>query len=352
MATLFIDFETRSTVDLKRSGVDVYASHPSTDVLCMGFAFDDEEPELWKLGDDGLPFDVIIHVSRRGAVVAHNAPFEWNMWNKCGVKKYGWPELSIEQLTCTMAAAYAMSLPGSLEKASAALGIEKQKDMAGSRVMMQLAQPRSINPDGSPNWWQDEEKFKRLYAYCLQDIEVEREIYKRVRPLSKAERNVWLLDQKINERGIAVDIPSAKAAMEIVEVEKSRLDKEMSKLTNGAVVTCSAVSQLTAWLTFEVGVLVEGVAKRDVIDLLESDALPEIARKALLLRKEAAKSSTAKLSSMIDGSSSDGRLRGIFQYHGSNTGRWAGRRVQPQNFPRGSLNEAQVDEVFKLLGAK
>ncbi|MEI6781257.1 MAG: DNA polymerase, partial [Verrucomicrobiota bacterium] len=113
----------------------------------------------------------------------------------------------------------------------------------------------------------------------------------------------------------------------------SRLNGEMLKTTGGIVGKCTEVALLVQWIRSQ-GVEIKGAAKADVLDALESRDLPAAVRKALELRKEAARSSTAKLLAMQDRASADSRVRGIHQYHGASTGRWAGRGVQPQNLPR------------------
>lgn len=350
MTHLFLDFETRSTVDLKKAGLDVYARHPTTDVMCVGWAYGDEPVEVFdrETAQRGQ-YDLLNFVMDGVTVIAHNAPFELAIWNEVMVPRYGWPTLKPEQVVCTMAMAYAMALPGSLEKAAAAVGIDQQKDMAGNRIMLQLAKPRAIKEDGTIVWWNDPAKLEKLYAYCKQDVKVERELYKRLVPLSDQERKIWLLDYRINQRGVAVDRQAVEAAIKIVEAEKRRLDKAMRDVTGNSVVSCSAISQLTDWLRWK-GVKADGVAKADVVDLLEQDDLPSECRQALLLRQEAAKSSTAKLEAMTKGVCDDGRMRGLFQYHGAATGRWAGRRVQLQNLPRPKLGQKEIEDVFEILG--
>lgn len=344
---LHIDFETQSACDLKSAGSYIYARHPSTSILCMGWAFDDEPVQMWKRGMP-LPQRIIDHVANGGQVWAHNlAGFEIFIWNFIGALQLGWPILKIEQCHCTMVMAYAMNLPGALEKTAPSLGITHQKDMAGNRVMMKLSQPKR---DGS--FWTEEtapEDFEKLYAYCAQDIVVEREVGKRVVPLSPRERQIWILDFKINSRGIAIDIKSALAARKVIELEKKRLDLEMVKITQNAVGACTNTGQLADWIRFR-GIPTEGVAKSDVTELLLKDDLPADVRRALLLRQESAKSSVAKLEKMVDGVGSDGRIRGIFQYYGAtSTGRWAGRRIQPQNFPRPNLKDEDIDRIFSML---
>lgn len=347
MAVLHGDFETRSACDLRKAGADVYARHPSTDILCFAYAFDDEPVEII-VGGEPLPKRVADHVQNGGSFVAHNAPFEIAIWNHVCVPKYGWPALDASQCLCTMAMAYSMAIPGSLEKAAAAMGITQQKDMAGSRIMMQLSQPREIKPTGEIVWWEDAEKFQRLLDYCKQDIKVEHELYKRLMHLSPSEKAVWNLDHKINQRGVGVDLPAVKSAIDMVESEQKRLNQAMRDVTGNGVATCNATAQLKDWLRYR-DIDTSGVAKSDVIDLLERDDLPKDVRKALLLRQEAAKSSTAKLVSMLHSACDDGRIRGIFQYHGAGTGRWAGRRIQPQNFPRNSISQEIIETVLDEL---
>lgn len=347
MGVLHGDFETRSACDLKKSGAEVYARHPSTDMLCFGFAFDDEPVQLIKLGE-ALPKRVGDYIESGGTFIAHNAPFELAIWNHVCAFVYGWPLLRPEQTLCTMAMSYAMALPGSLEKAAAAAGIDAQKDMAGHRIMMQLSQPRELLPDGTVRWWVDPEKFEKLYAYCKTDIEVERKLFKRLVQLSPKERHLWLLDYKINQRGVGIDLPAVKNAIALVESEKDRLDKRIREITGNQVATCAATAQLRNWIRY-LGVEVESVAKADVVEMLGDEALPVQARTALVLRQEAAKTSTAKLDKMVTAAGDDGRIRGIFQYHGASTGRWAGRLIQPQNFPRQTLSPEEIEGVFDIL---
>lgn len=123
MTTLHIDFETYSFVDLKVRGLDAYSRDATTGVHCLGYAFGDEPVGLWHPALGALDKRIIEHVKSGGEVVAHNAAFELAIWNNVCVHKYGWPELKVEQTRCTMAQAYAMALPGSLENAANALGL-------------------------------------------------------------------------------------------------------------------------------------------------------------------------------------------------------------------------------------
>lgn len=330
---------------------------------CAAFAFGDGPVFVWTPHDsernEAYELDIFAHVAAGGTVVAHNAAFEWAIWNYVCVPKYGWPPLRIEQMRCTMAQAYAMALPGALEKVAPALGVEQRKDMAGARVMMQLAKPRGFAtkhpsaPGEVPIFWTPAdapEKFEQLYSYCKTDVVVEREADRRMMRLSPAEQRLWVLDQVINQRGIQVDRESIDAAIALVESEKARLNAEMLRATGGVVGSCTEVQLLVKWIRTQ-GVEIKGLAKADVLDALKVEDMPPAVRRALLLRQEAAKSSTAKLAAMKQRASADGRVRGTKQYHGASTGRWAGRGAQTDNYPRprpGIAPEHVIDMIDHL----
>lgn len=346
---LFGDFETRSPVDIKKAGADVYAKSEYARVMAFGYGFDDGDITVNRLGQRP-PYEVVEHISNNGRMVAHNAAFEWVVWNYCWRREFpDLPPLNIEQLICTLAMSYAMGLPGALEKAAPAAGIDTKKDMQGNRVMLQLSQPRNIY-DGFHTWYEPEdypEKFETMYDYCKQDVVVERELYKKLLHLAEDEKRLWILDHKINQRGIKIDIKAVKAAIKLVEYEKKRLDEKMREITDNAVATCNANAQLKEWLILQ-GLDLEGVAKNDVLELLDGD-LPYKIREVLLTRQEAAKSSNAKLTSMLLSVCDDDRARSLLQYHGAGTGRWAGRRIQIQNLPRSKISTDDIKRVIEVL---
>ena len=349
---LHIDFETRSAVDLREVGLYNYARHPTTDVWCMAWAIGDMEPALIPVAHpdhkSGLaPW--VGHVRNGGKVYAHNAPFELAIWNNIMVPRYGWPELKPEQTYCTMAMAYAMGLPGSLEDAALAMGIDMKKDIEGRALMLRMCRPRSTK-GGDIVWWDDEDKLARLYEYCKQDVRVERELHKRLMPLSDRERQVWLMDYRINQRGVQVDLPSANAAIKLADAMKVRYDNELAEITNGAATSVTALAPLKEWLN-EQGChqALAGLAKADVSELLARNDLPAAARAALTVRQEAGKASNAKFNVMALQAGEDGRLHNLVQYHGAATGRWAGRAVQVHNLPRNMPDADVVERILELV---
>lgn len=379
-----IDFETRTGAgEIGKIGAHKYSEHPSTEVMCLGIGWNDEPAKVMGVALRASRFDpkihathaewlrLLEHVQRGGLCVAHNAPFELAIWNNVGVSRYGWPVLKPAQMDCTMARAYSMSLPGKLENARAAVGLLVEKDMTGHRLMVKMSKPKTreicagcqghgicTDVSGTCDWcggvgeiftWHDDpEQIDKLFSYCRTDIEVERALDKRLVKLSLNEKRIWQLDYEINNRGIMVDVENVVTAQKIVELETDRLDEEMRQATSGQVATCTAHVQLKKWIV-GLGVETEGVAKDDVNILLSKSDLPDAVRAALSLRQEAAKSSTAKLISMLNRAGAEQRLRGMFQYYGANTGRWAARGVQLHNLPRPKLKQEDIEKTFEAF---
>lgn len=378
--TLHVDFETRSAVDLKKTGVYVYAEDPTTDIWCMAWAIDDDPVDMWTPGDP-IPEKFAFYVESGGTITAHNAAFERIIWKYILTPRYGFPEPELEQWRCTMAMGLAMALPGSLGQLAEALKVDQKKDEAGARLMLQMAKPRGTRKSGDINkdedvhakewrafsalasrarrkgndveadsaaftaqeaaeryyakfqglqWWDLPEKKERLYAYCKQDVETERAIEKRLRPLTDFEQKLWFLDQRINDRGISVDLDLCRKANLIVDKLKERLDARMSKLTEFDVTGCTNTNQFATWLRSK-GVAVDSVAKDVLADLLLRDDLDDDVKEAIEVRREGARAATSKIDALVRGTSSDGRSKGLLQYSATVTRRWGGRRFQPQN---------------------
>jgi DNA polymerase len=344
VSTLHIDFETRSAVDLKKTGVHVYAEDETTDVWCAAYAVDDGDIKLWHPDLDDR--DIRHAISNTRSKVAHNAAFERTVWRSILTPRYGWPKID-DEWRCTMAQALAMSLPGSLENAAAAVGITAGKDMDGHRLMMRMARPRSRNADGSFVWWDVPERKARLYEYCINDVKVERLLDERLRRLPPSEQSLWILDQKINDRGVYVDLPFCEAARKLVDDTMRRLNSEMLEVTDRAVKGVTRVAELTAFVSKRYGdEAIKSIAKGELTELLARGDLPPEVRRALEIRQEGGKASVAKIDALVLGRSErTGRARGLVQYHAASTGRWGGRRFQPQNLKRPD-EETNIDEAI------
>ena len=140
---------------------------------------------------------------RTGSVIAHNHSFELEIEARILVPRHGWPAIPLTRRRCSMALARANGLPGSLEEAAILLGLVNQKDQAGHVLMLELC---------DANKPLDPTKLDRLFAYCMQDVRTERELNKRLPPLTPEEQRVWEIDQTVNARGFAVDLTLAQAA--------------------------------------------------------------------------------------------------------------------------------------------
>ncbi len=282
---------------------------------------------------------------------AWNAQFERIIWREILTPRYGFPEPELEPGVGSAAEAAARARPRNLPGAAQATGVAQQKDKDGYALMMRMTRPRKV-VDDRPVWWdKDTDKLTRLYAYCKQDVRTERAIIKCLRRLSPREREVYLLDQRINDRGFKVDRPLILAARAVVEEGVSRANETLASLTEGVVTSVTENGRLTGWLRAQ-GVETPGVAKAAVREMLESDLDPSV-REVLQTRADAGRSSTAKLVSMLDhADEADDRVRGSLLYHGASTGRWTGRGVQPQNFPRGEFSPEQLAEFLPDLRAQ
>jgi len=236
--TLYRDIETRSRAILKTVGVHRYAADASTEVLCVAYAANDDPVQLWTPGDP-VPMEFIRAAnSSNWLAVAHNVTFEMAIEKQILVPRYVWPQLPLERQRCTMAAALALGLPARLDRLAVAFELANHKNAAGQRLMHQMSKPRRAHKDEDPactHWFDDQERFDRLCAYCVQDVETERELYERLPPLSPSEQAIWELSCKINARGFCVNQHFAEAARKIAQAAAPEIDQELAEITGGAV---------------------------------------------------------------------------------------------------------------------
>ena len=335
-ADVSCDFETRSQADLRRCGVYRYAAHPSTDVWCFSF-YDPEQGAIltWRPGDTDSTAERLRELAANPTCIfrAWNAQFERIVWRTIMVRRYGFPDIALERWRCTAAEAAALSLPRSLDNAARVLGVSEQKDKAGHNLMMRMSRPRTVLPGGTLVWWDDPERVQRLIDYNRQDVRTEMAVKALVSDLPPKELATYQLDQRINDRGLMLDVDLTRAVRTLAITALQRTNSELAEVTNGRVAGVTKRGDLVAFLRAE-GVEVDSIAASNVRSLLASDDLPAAARRALQLRADAAKSSVAKTDAMLAcADPHDHRMRGLMLYHGAGTGRWAGKLVQPHNFP-------------------
>lgn len=347
-----LDFETFSELDIRQVGGYRYARHHSTEVLIARFLLPgDAYPEEWLPWQDVPPARLVAWVRGGGKVGAHNASFERAVWRGCLRRMHpSVPEVKDSQWVCTAAKAAASGLPRSLEKALKALGSSVEKDMEGSKLIKVFCQPRKptikdkrtrIHPTDDP------ERFKRFSEYCAADVLGEVELDEALPDLIPRQRRMFLLDMAMNDRGLPIDLPLVRKALNVVKALEADVAQQVSKLTGGLKAT--QVAKMLDMFA-ERGIELENMRAETVRQALKSTDLDDTTRALLELRVEAGKASTKKLVSMMAcADPDDWVVQGGFLYHGAHTGRYAGRLVQPHNFIRGMLKPHQRELVFALL---
>ena len=339
---LSLDFETRSTVKLRKAGLYVYAQHASTEIMCMAWAIGGMIPKLWLPGQP-LPEEFVDHVATGGPLRAWNAAFERLIWfHKLPWKVALMPVL--DQWTCTAAEAAAMALPRGLGKCADVLGLEDQKDKEGHRLMMKYSRPRKVDKvTGEVTWWADPDDLQRIYRYCEKDVVVERAVARLVLRLRPKERELWLLDQRVNDRGILIDTELVDAGLAAVERNTEIANVRIAELTADDEISVTKVAALTVWLKDRIDL--ENLQKQTIKDTLAGE-LPDEVREVLELRQDAGRTSLAKYAKAVECMCDDRHARGLTMYHGASTGRWTGRLLQPHNFPRPEIDPAPYHDDF------
>jgi DNA polymerase len=348
MVRLVLDLETTSTADLRKTGAHAYAEHPDTRITVLCYAIDDRPVCTWTKFYT-CPPDFKAALMHGAIVIAHNYFFEFALYH-AKLVPLGWPPIPLSQWSCTMARCLVAGYPASLELAGRAIGLTIQKDPTARDLMLRFARPRSLNP---VTWWHETDpvRFQALCDYCARDVLTERELDTRVPELSPRERQVFELDHVINQRGLGIDQQLVLLLGGLVEEATIHLTAEIVRLTNGQVQSLNQVALLRAWLASR-GVDTPDLRRNTVRTLLADQSLTGPPRTALQARMDASRSSTAKLAAIAAARSRDGRVRGTFQYYGaSRTGRWAGRRLQPQNLFRGSIKDVGAALRLIRLGA-
>lgn len=330
-----IDFETYSEADLRAIGSYNYAAHHSTEVLCMAYAFDDEPPQLWLPGQP-LPTRLTLAILHgEGHFWAWNAAFERGIWEHVMMRQHGAPYIPPVKWNDTAALAASLALPRALGQCAQVLQLAEQKDSRGRYLIQRLCQPWRGERRNDP------ELLDELYAYCKQDVETERAVkhyMTRYRPMSGKERDVWLLDQEINWRGLGIDLASVDHAINLIYQTAHRLNAKAQEISGGVLPDVGSRARVMAWSQSR-GYTLTGYDKNAVLTALADPALPDDVRRVLEIRQSLGKASTSKYQAMQNMAGQDSRARGVFWYHGAQTGRWAGRGFQPQNLPRPAFKD-------------
>ncbi|HEL2202261.1 TPA: DNA polymerase [Streptococcus suis] len=349
MRHLNIDIETYSSNDIK-DGAYKYVDAPDFEVLLFAYSLDGGPVECIDLTRQNLPFEIQKAIfSDEVRKSAFNAQFE----RVCLSKHFGAPYyLDPSQWRCTMVHAQELGLPSSLEKCASYLNLAQEKDTAGKNLIKYFSVPckptkanggRTRNlPEHNPEKWQ------MFIDYCKQDVVVEMAIAERlsVLPVVDREWDFYTADQRINDRGVALDAELVESALYCKDVKMDMLFDELKSTTG--LDNPNSRAQLLPWLKTH-GYSASGLTKADVQKELKT-ANGELKR-VLELKLQTAMSSLKKYEAMERAMCSDGRVHGLLQFYGaSRTGRWAGRVVQVQNLARNYLKD--LDDARNYVKAR
>ena len=354
---LWLDYETRSALNLKEVGLDRYAKSKLTEVLMLAWAIDDEQPKLW-LPCLGEPMPILL------AACLEEPNVELCAWNYNFEKDITEYQLGIptpqERWYDPSVICANMSLPIGLHRAGQALGVSEQKThLIGddrltkifSQLTKQLKRVLKKNPDAPQFYFKDwnthPEKWEEFKQYCIQDVIAERDVNAAAValkcPFTDGEKQAWLLDQRMNEAGVFIDKPYVVNASKMAEAEANKIISEMMEKTG--LENPNSPKQLGEWLR-DRKYPYQSLDADHVEEALKLSFLKPEVRDILNLKVKLGGSAYKKLEKILNLCGDDGRLRDQFVYHGAHTARWAGRGVQLQNLYKSDEDVSQFLDTY------
>ncbi|EEG1961530.1 DNA polymerase [Salmonella enterica] len=350
---LFLDTETFSPVDLKKSGAYAYSEHPETEIMICSYAFDYEPVRVWDSTDGSrMPEDLrkgLRQVQRGKAklVMQNGLLFDRLLMREC------WDiDIDPRNIIDTMICAFRHSLPGSLDALCQVLQVEEEnaKDKRGKALIQRFCKPtpknykvRRYTKETHPGEWAE------FLAYAKSDISAMREVYHSLPQWGNIEfeNTVLAVDQRINDRGFYVDTALANAAIDAVKQHKIELQAEANAKWGAGLTGADFLPTLR---DLAPGHEIPNAQKSTLNDLLADDDLPDDARTIIEMRLGASSTASTKYNPLLLGLSADGRRRGCLQYGGAKrTLRWAGKGFQPQNLARGHFSGDELDQGIDML---
>ncbi|MDN5447137.1 MAG: DNA polymerase, partial [Lactococcus lactis] len=307
------------------------------EILLFAYSIDGGEVEVvdFTKGID-VPLEVNLALTDPSVTkIAFNASFE----RTCISRAMGGRPLPAEQWRDTMIWGMELGLPASLEQMAKYLKVPQQKDTEGKRLIRKYCIPKK---DGSFCEEYDSDDWQLFKSYVAQDVRTEMSIAEELAPypIADSEWELWALDQNINDRGVGIDMDLVRAAL-LLDEETSAVAKEQLKTLTG-LDNPNSVMKLKKWLG-EQGLQVQSLGKEQVTEILSDAETPNLVREALLLRQATSNASIKKYDMLNNATCRDDRIHGILQFYGATrTGRWAGRLLQVQNLPRGSLKPHEL----------
>ena len=349
MTILWVDFETRSRVDLGAKGVYNYAQDMSTEVLCMSYAFDDDEVTTWTPGQE-FPRRV---AEFTGQIRAHNAAFERLIF---------WYVLQINfdltQFYCTAAQARSNCAPGSLEDVGRFAGASMKKDHRGAQLIRLLSIPQA---DGK--FREDAKLMQEMIDYCEQDVRAMRAISKAMRDMSADELLDYHTNERINDRGLLVDVPLCQAAIKYAGDEMVEIEQIVREVTEGQITSVRS-PKMREWVLERVGpeakklmwtgekYSIDKSVRANLLAMENPDEVPPDVAEVIQCADDLWSSSVAKFSRLASlADDEDRRVRGAFVFAGgSATGRASSYGAQVHNLPRKTAKDPDTIRTAMVRG--
>lgn len=361
MSVLWLDTETRSRVDLISRGSYNYAQDPSTSLLCLSYAFDDEEVKTW-IPDQPFPQRVADHFANGGRIYVHNAAFDRLILWYVVCPEFDVPEPRLEQFYCTATQARANCAPGSLEDVGRFASADMRKDYRGAQLIRRLCMPQA---DGK--FCQDAALFAEMVAYCEQDVRAMRAISKAMRDLSAEELADYHVNERINDRGVLVDVALCKAAVEYASDELVEIEQLVAEVTQGEIMSVRS-PKMRQWVMDRVGpealklmesykdgekkYSIDKTVRANLLAMDDPEQVPADVADVIQCADDLWASSVAKfarLAALAD--DEDHRVRGAFVFAGgSATGRYSSYGAQLHNMSRMCAKDPDAVRLAMVRG--
>lgn len=355
MSKLYCDLESFCPTPIK-FGAHRYSE--DAEILLFPYAWGDEEPKVLDFTQPGFNFRAtelydMLH-DPEVMTVWHNG----SMFDRVVLKNVLGIDIPTNRLTDTMVQAYMHGLPGSLDKLCEIFQLDEEtaKSKEGKRLIQLFCKPRPKNMalrratrETHPEEWVN------FVDYAYRDILSMRKLHGMIPKWNMkhtAEMQLFELDQRINARGFKVDLDLATAAIATVEKAKEELNEAVNDLTGGKVTSATQRAALLSYIQNDIGENIPNLQSATIDKWCASPQVDEDTKTLLRARQVVGGTAVKKYQVLLDATNSDGRLRGTLQFCGaSRTGRWSGRIFQPQNLPRPSLKQPDIDFGIKAMKA-
>lgn len=357
---IWLDLETRSTINVKDAGVDRMAEDPTLEILTVHWALGIGPVQTWRgrfgSGSDGTdpsPRELLNAIAAGRDLWAHNARFDRTIWNAVAQRE-NWPQITIEQTRDSATLCRCANLPPALKNAAAALGSHKLASATFHKLWSTKVELTEA----------DRTLFLRMVEYGEQDVVAMRDIVGQLGEFDPRTIEEWIVSERINDRGFAVDLPwcrrAAAARAELTAQESATL----AELTGGWVTTPKQTQAARGWVELMLGKAEDLVVKKkkrlggdqagfrtetragfdktvrmelreELLETRPGDPVADRVLDVLESMDEGAGAAIAKYDAVLARANSDGVLRGSYILRGAaQTTRFSAGGLQPHNLIR------------------